>query len=103
MEKSWKKRSWSKAQFWGQESELWYAGGEVNFIQGMINESLLFTNQVKWFSSLVAKKENLEKILKKIKQLPLEVRILDMELGNKKSRIMVWRKKFKVKLKVLSE
>ena len=82
-----------KLNFGGQESELWYAGGEVNFIQGMINESLLFTNQVKWFSSLVAKKENLEKILKKIKQLPLEVRILDMELGNKKSRIMVWRKK----------
>jgi 23S rRNA (adenine1618-N6)-methyltransferase len=82
-----------KLNFGGQESELWYSGGEVSFIVGMINESVAFSNQVKWFSSLVAKKENLEKILKRIKQLPLETRILNMELGNKKSRILVWRKK----------
>jgi 23S rRNA (adenine1618-N6)-methyltransferase len=82
-----------KLNFGGQGAELWYPGGEVNFISGMINESFAFNNQVSWFSSLVAKKESLEKILRKIKQLPLDIKILEMELGNKKSRILVWRKK----------
>jgi 23S rRNA (adenine1618-N6)-methyltransferase len=81
----------SQLNFGGQDSELWCPGGEKEFVLGMIKESLAYSNQVKWFSSLIAKRENLDKILKEIKKLPITFKIIEFEVGNKKSRILVWR------------
>lgn len=78
--------------FSGQNNELWYEGGELAFITNMIYESVHFKTQCRWFSSLVSKKENLKPlhgILKKVKAA--EVRTIEMEQGNKSSRILVWR------------
>jgi len=78
--------------FGGQNNELWYEGGELAFITNMIFESVHFQKQCKWFSSLVSKKDNLKplySVLKRIKAT--EVKTINMEQGNKITRILVWR------------
>lgn len=78
--------------FSGQNNELWYEGGELAFITNMIYESVHFKTQCQWFSSLVSKKENLKPlytILKKVNAAT--VKTIEMEQGNKISRILVWR------------
>lgn len=77
--------------FSGQNNELWCEGGELAFITNMIYESVHFKTQCKAFSSLVSKKENLKAfymVLKKIKAV--NIKTIDMEQGNKVSRILVW-------------
>jgi 23S rRNA (adenine1618-N6)-methyltransferase len=77
--------------FGGRSNELWYKGGEEAFIKKMISESLQFKDQVHWFSSLVSRKENLKNIKRAVnKTLPTEVKIVEMEQGNKKSRFIAW-------------
>ncbi len=78
--------------FGGKSNELWTEGGEKKFVTDMIQESALFKDQCLWFTTLVSKETNLplyEKTLKAL--LPLEVRILPMEQGQKKSRVLAWR------------
>lgn len=78
--------------FSGQNNELWCEGGELAFITNMIYESVHFKSQCQWFSSLVSKKENLKPlytILKKVNATA--VKTIEMEQGNKVSRILVWR------------
>lgn len=48
--------------FGGQASELWCPGGEVEFVRRMIAKSAKFSNQCRWFSTLVSKIENLGRI-----------------------------------------
>ena len=77
--------------FGGRSNELWYKGGEEVFIKKMIAESVQFKDQVHWFSSLVSRKENLKNIKRAVnKTLPTEVKIIEMEQGNKKSRFIAW-------------
>ena len=81
-----------KLNFGGEANELWYKGGEEAFIKKMALESVQFKNQVGWFTSLVSQKENLKNIKRAInKTFPVEVKIVDMEQGNKKSRFIAWR------------
>lgn len=78
--------------FGGQNNELWYSGGEINFLAKMIAESVEFKNQSHWFSSLVSKIENVAKIYKILnKHKPTEIRNLPIILGNKVSRIICWK------------
>lgn len=78
--------------FGGQNNELWCAGGEKAFIATYIRESLLFKNQVGWFSSLVSNKDNLKPLQALLKKHDVkEVRVLQMAQGNKISRILAWR------------
>lgn len=85
-------KSQDKLNFGGQSNELWYKGGEEAFIKKMATESVLFKKQVTWFTSLVSQKENLKNIKRAInKTTPLEVKVIDMEQGNKQSRFIAWR------------
>ena len=71
--------------FGGLSNELWYKGGEEAFIKKMAEESIGFKEQVNWFSSIVSRKENLKNIKRAInKTKPTSVKIVEMELGNKK-------------------
>ncbi len=80
-----------KMNFGGQGAELWCEGGEMQFISKMIRESVEFSQQCTWFSSLVSKEDNLPQIYKKLKEVQAkEVRTLDMAQGTKKSRIVAW-------------
>lgn len=81
----------SALNFGGQANELWCNGGEALFIKRMIKESVLFKSQVKYFTSLVSKKENLPKIFKQLKKLKADFKTIEMGQGNKKSRIIAWK------------
>lgn len=80
-----------KLNFGGQKAELWCKGGEILFLKKMARESLLFSNKVGYFTSLISKGENvkpMEKILKKLGAV--DIRIIEMVHGNKISRIIAW-------------
>ncbi|MCS3868998.1 23S rRNA (adenine1618-N6)-methyltransferase [Chryseobacterium ginsenosidimutans] len=77
--------------FGGQQSELWCEGGELAFITKMMNESVLYSSQVLWFTCLVSKKDNLFKLTTLLKKLnAVEVKTIDMAQGQKISRILAW-------------
>lgn len=77
--------------FGGQANELWYKGGEEGFVKKMVLESVQFQDQVFWFTTLVSQKENLKNIKRAInKTNPSEVKVIEMEQGNKKSRFVAW-------------
>lgn len=81
----------SRLNFGGQANELWCNGGEALFIKRMIKESVGFKTQIRWFSSLVSKKENLPKIYKQLKKINAVHKTIEMAQGNKKSRFIAWK------------
>ena len=77
--------------FGGTASELWVNGGERSFIERMIEESVSFAHQIKFFSTLVSKKENLSPFIQKLKSAKIaQSWIINMDHGHKKSRILIW-------------
>jgi 23S rRNA (adenine1618-N6)-methyltransferase len=56
----------------------------------MIKESVLYAKQVGWFTVLVAKKEHLLKLRKQLNKMQATHKIITMEQGVKKSRILAW-------------
>lgn len=81
----------AKRNFGGQANELWCNGGEALFIKRMIKQSLLFKERVGVFTSLVSKSEHLPKIEKQLTKLDAEYKIIHMNQGNKRSRIVAWK------------
>jgi len=78
--------------FGGQHNELWCDGGELEFIRKMITQSTNFKKNCNWFTTLVSKKENLDEIYKILKSENIkEVKTIDMQQGQKISRIVAWR------------
>ncbi len=81
-----------RLNFGGKNNELWCPGGELKFVNDMIYQSKDFVGQVKWFSTLVSKKEHLQKNYFHLDKLKAaEVKTLEMKQGNKVSRILAWR------------
>ena len=76
--------------FQGQANELWCNGGEALFVKRLIKESILFKDQVRVFTSLVAKKDNLPKIEKQLSKVKATYQIIPMTQGHKKSRFIAW-------------
>jgi 23S rRNA (adenine1618-N6)-methyltransferase len=76
--------------FGGKGAELWCPGGEKTFIHEMIIESQKFKSQVRFFTTLVSKEDNLTFLTKTLKKLPVSTKIIDMHQGQKKSRILTW-------------
>jgi 23S rRNA (adenine1618-N6)-methyltransferase len=77
--------------FAGQSNELWCEGGELQFIQKMIAESREYATQIRWFSSLVSKKDNLIQIYKSLRELGItNVKTIEMAQGQKVSRFVAW-------------
>lgn len=76
--------------FGGQNNELWCEGGEKAFITNFIYESTHFKNQVKWFTTLVSKKENLKGFYSILNKLGAKVYTIEMHQGNKITRILAW-------------
>ncbi|KXX71031.1 23S rRNA (adenine(1618)-N(6))-methyltransferase RlmF [Flammeovirga sp. SJP92] len=80
-----------KLNFGGKSNELWCEGGEYQFIQSMMDESVAYKNNVVWFTSLVSKQENVVPLLKHLKKIkPKSHQIIDMGQGQKKSRFIAW-------------
>ncbi|AYL99316.1 23S rRNA (adenine(1618)-N(6))-methyltransferase RlmF [Mucilaginibacter celer] len=77
--------------FGGQNTELWYPGGEANFLKLMASQSKVFEKQVLWFTTLVSKKENLRVLYNALqKEGVKDVQTINMSQGQKVSRIMAW-------------
>lgn len=77
--------------FGGLANELWCNGGEALFIKRMIKQSVSFKDQVGVFTTLVSRSEHLPKLIKQLTKLEASHAIIDMQLGNKKSRILTWK------------
>lgn len=78
--------------FGGQNQELWCKGGEIKFLKEMIAESKDYAKSCGWFTTLVSKESNLDRVQRAIKKVKAkEVKIIPMGQGNKKSRIVAWR------------
>jgi 23S rRNA (adenine1618-N6)-methyltransferase len=85
-------KSRTALNFAGQSNELWCEGGELLFIQRMITESREYATQIRWFSSLVSKKDNLIHIYKSLQDLGItNIKTVDMTQGQKVSRFVAWR------------
>ena len=83
--------SQAKLNFGGQNTELWCPGGELKFIKTMIKESVVFSDQVCWFTSLVFKGENIESLKQALNQQGAkQVEIINMSQGQKVSRLIAW-------------
>ncbi len=78
--------------FGGQKAELWCNGGELLFLKKMAKESLKFSSQVNWFTSLVSDKDNIKPLGKLLEKLGAkEVKVLEMSQGQKISRVLAWK------------
>ena len=77
--------------FGGQQQELWCEGGEGAFIKQMIAESQEFARQVRWFTSLVSKGENLPPLYRALTDGgAVKVVKKEMAQGQKQSRFIAW-------------
>jgi 23S rRNA (adenine1618-N6)-methyltransferase len=80
-----------RLNFGGKSNELWCEGGELAFISNMIKESTEYKNQIRYFSSLVSKAENIKPLTHLLQKLNIpKYQIIEMQQGQKKSRILVW-------------
>lgn len=77
--------------FGGQNNELWCEGGEKAFVTKMIEQSAQIADQCFWFTSLVSKKTTLPFLYKALKKVKVfDTQTIEMEQGQKVSRIIVW-------------
>ncbi|AJA44695.1 23S rRNA (adenine(1618)-N(6))-methyltransferase RlmF [Frischella perrara] len=77
--------------FGGQNNELWCDGGEVAFINTMIEESKNYKDQCLWFTSLISKKDTLSIIKKKLEKIKIQdLQVVTMAQGQKISRFIAW-------------
>jgi len=77
--------------FAGLSHELWCDGGELTFIQRMMQQSVAVGHQVYWFSSLVSKKEHIAPLQATLKKLGVSAQqVVEMAQGNKQSRFIAW-------------
>ncbi len=77
--------------FGGKNAELWCPGGELRFLTRMIRESMEFTSQVTWFTSLVSKSDNLPPLKKALAAACVRrMRVISMSQGQKRSRLIAW-------------
>jgi 23S rRNA (adenine1618-N6)-methyltransferase len=77
--------------FGGQSNELYYQGGEAEFVRRMIKQSSEIPHRCLWFSSLVSQKSNLYGIYKSLKKVKAaQVQTIEMGQGQKQSRIVAW-------------
>jgi 23S rRNA (adenine1618-N6)-methyltransferase len=80
-----------RLNFSGIASELVCEGGENQFIQNMIRESLEFSKTCYWFSTLVSKQSNLKGIYRLLENsAATQIKMVPMGTGNKSSRIVAW-------------
>ena len=95
-ERKWKnlgqeKNITSNLNFGGQSNELWCKGGERAFILKMVEESVLFSQNCLWFTSLVSKSDNLSAIYNALKKAnAIDIKTISMTQGNKENRLVAW-------------
>jgi 23S rRNA (adenine1618-N6)-methyltransferase len=75
----------------GMVDEMIYEGGEKQFIQNMIIESVNYAENCLWFSSLVSNERNLNRFYSSLEKYGAkDVKTIHMTTANKISRIVAW-------------
>jgi 23S rRNA (adenine1618-N6)-methyltransferase len=86
-----KKNAKMVLNFGGQNNELWCEGGEVTFIKALIYQSKQYADSCFWYSTLVSKETSLKSVYAALDHTKaVEVRTINMQQGNKISRIVAW-------------
>lgn len=81
----------STLNFGGHAPELWCEGGEAGFVTRMIKESVNYKDRCFWFTSLVARKENLAAVYRALEEAgAVQVKTVEMAQGQKISRFVAW-------------
>jgi 23S rRNA (adenine1618-N6)-methyltransferase len=61
-------------------------------VKNMMHESVEFKDQIKWFTSLLSKKDNVAPLVKLAEKLgAIECKTINMAQGAKASRFIAWR------------
>jgi len=93
--KKWRKLSASDQNlrnFGGQAEELWTSGGEPAFLRRMIQQSVGFRQNIRWFTSLVSQRAYLRDAKRSLRKVRAdEVRVLPYQTGNKSHQVLAWR------------
>lgn len=77
--------------FGGQPAELWCRGGELGFVLRMIEQSVEFQSQCRWFTTLVSKSALLPRLESAAHDAGAgTVKVIDMAQGQKQSRLLAW-------------
>jgi 23S rRNA (adenine1618-N6)-methyltransferase len=77
--------------FAGMANEMIYEGGEKQFIQNMISESVHYAENCLWFTTLVSNEKNLNRIYSSLEKVEAtEVKTINIGTANKISRIVAW-------------
>ena len=77
--------------FGGRGGELWCPGGELGFVGRMIEQSVEFRAQCRWFTTLVSKSANLPRLERALRDAnAVDARTIGMGQGRKQSRILAW-------------
>jgi len=77
--------------FGGKNTELWCEGGELGFISRMITESASRPSTCRWYTTIVSKQGHMPAIHRMLKTARArDVRVIEMNYGQKKSRIVAW-------------
>lgn len=93
-----KKSKKIKGNFSGMSNEIITEGGEKQFINNMINESVKYADNCLWFTTLVSNEKNLNRIYSSLEKIKVsEVKTINMSTANKISRIVAWTFKEKKK------
>ena len=81
----------TELNFGGRSNELWCEGGESAFVYQMILESKELANSCFWFTTLISKEKNLKAAYTNLEKVGAkEVKTINMQHGNKTSRILAW-------------
>ncbi len=80
-----------RLNFAGISMEIVYAGGEFEFIKNMIGESKAHAKNCFWFSTIISKQSNVNRIYRLLAQINAEfIQTIPLGTGNKSSRIVAW-------------
>ena len=80
-----------KRNFGGKNNELWCEGGELAFINRMIEESVKFAEQVGWFTALVSQQDHIPLLKRTLRNVNAKgVTVVPMAQGQKNSRFIAW-------------
>jgi 23S rRNA (adenine1618-N6)-methyltransferase len=86
-----KKNAKMVLNFGGQNNELWCEGGEVAFIESLIYQSKQYADSCFWYTTLVSKEASLKSVYAALDRTKaMEVQTINMQQGNKISRIVAW-------------
>jgi 23S rRNA (adenine1618-N6)-methyltransferase len=77
--------------FGGKAGELWCDGGELAFVRRLIAQSAEWSQNCRWFTTLVSKSAHLPRLYQALKAVPvIDVKTIAMAQGQKQSRMLAW-------------